>query len=323
MDFIAEQKLTSVVAIFNCNEIAQSDYVAPSQTADHLAAKAEAFGWKVVIIDGHNPTDLVAALKLRTEAMVAGTPLAIIAKTVKGWGAPSQFGLGHHGTPVPEKDLAKVLAELDQTGIDLGAGKAKPEDIKRVLRIHPPLPAPAHHAAHKAVSFSQAAEKHKLTETLATKKKLSPRRAFGLALDALGASNPNVVGLDADVKNSTYSLDFAKNHPSHFLECRIAEQNMVSVGAGPRVAIRVRLLEPPAVGGLDLGQARSVTQSQQTPGRIQGADLDFLDLDRGKAVWRQGGPRIGSSPCCHTGDPTPESSGRVGPVHPGRPERPR
>jgi len=150
MDFIAEHELTNVVAIFNCNEIAQSDYVAAAQTADHVAAKAEAFGWKVVIVDGHNPTDLVDALKLRTEAMVAGKPLCIVAKTIKGWGRRRSLGLGHHGTAVSEKELAKVLAELDQTGLDLGTNKATPEDIKRVLRIHPPLHAPAHHPAHPA-----------------------------------------------------------------------------------------------------------------------------------------------------------------------------
>ncbi len=232
MDFIAEQKLTSVVAIFNCNEIAQSDYVAPAQTADALAAKAEAFGWKPVIVDGHNPTAIVNALKQRTEAMVAGRPLAIIAKTVKGWGAASQQGLGHHGTPVTEKDLPNVLAELDRTGEDLGVSKVAPADTERMLRVHPPLHPTAHRHATKAPTLKEAAEKHKLTEALYTKKKLSPRRAFGLALDALGSSNPNVVGLDADVKNSTYSIDFAKNHPTHFFECRIAEQNMVSAAAG-------------------------------------------------------------------------------------------
>ena len=232
MDFIAEHKLTNVVAIFNSNEIAQSDYVAPAQTADHLAAKAEAFGWKVVVVDGHSPTDLVDALKLRTEAMVAGKPLCLVAKTIKGWGAPSQQGLGHHGHPIAEKDMPKVFAELDQTAFELGATKATPEDIKRVLRIHPPLPAPAILSAKKPATLSEAAEKAKLTDALVTKKKLSPRRAFGLALDALGAANPNVVGLDADVKNSTFAQDFAKNHASHYFECRIAEQNMVSVGAG-------------------------------------------------------------------------------------------
>ncbi len=232
MDFIAEHKLTNVIAIFNSNEIAQSDYVAAAQTADHLAAKAEAFGWKVAVVDGHNPTDLINVLKERTEAMVAGKPLCIIAKTIKGWGAISQQGLGHHGHPISEKDMAKVFAELDQTGVDLGANQVTAEDFKRVLRINPPLAAPATLSAKKPATLSEAAEKAKLTDALVTKKKLSPRRAFGLALDALGASNPNVVGLDADVKNSTFAQDFAKNHPSHYFECRIAEQNMVSVGAG-------------------------------------------------------------------------------------------
>jgi transketolase len=293
MDFIAEHKLTNVVAIFNCNELAQSDYVAPAQTADHLQAKAEAFGWKAVIVDGHNPSDLVAALKLRTEAMVAGRPLAIIAKTVKGWGAPSLAGLGHHGTPVPEKDLPKVLAELDQTGLDLGTNKATPPDIKRLLRIHPPLHASAHHAPHQAVSFLAAAEKHKLTEAVTVKKKLSPRRAFGLALDALGTSNPNVVALDADVKNSTYSEYFAKDHPAHFFECRIAEQNMVSVGAGLSAAGKIPFMstfskffsraldqiEMAIIGGANLkmvGTHIGITLAADGPSQMSLADAAFL-----------------------------------------------
>jgi transketolase len=293
MDFIAEHKLTNVVAIFNCNEIAQSDYVAPAQTAGALAAKAEAFGWKVTVIDGHNPSDIVEALKLRTEAMVAGTPLCIIAKTVKGWGAPSQQGLGHHGHPVAQKDLASVLAELDQTGAELGIDKATPADIKRVLRIHPPLHAPAHHAAQKAPTLAQMAEKHKLTDALSAKKKLSPRRAFGLALDALGSSNPNVVALDADVKNSTFSQDFAKNHPSHFFECRIAEQNMVSVGAGLSSGGKIPFMstfgkffvrafdqiEMAIIGGANLklvGTHIGVTLAADGPSQMAIADVAFL-----------------------------------------------
>jgi transketolase len=232
MDFIAEHKLSNVVAIFNCNEIAQSDYVAPAQTADALQKKAEAFGWKVLNVDGHDPTALVNALKQRTEAMVAGKPLCIVARTVKGWGAQSQMGLGHHGHPIAEKDLGNVLKELDATGAELAASGISAEESKKVLRIQPPLPAPAKGTVGKAMTLKEAAEKAKLTDALVTKKKLSPRRAFGLALDALGASNPNVVALDADVKNSTFAQDFAKNHASHYFECRIAEQNMVSAGAG-------------------------------------------------------------------------------------------
>jgi transketolase len=40
------------------------------------------------------------------------------------------------------------------------------------------------------------------------------------------------VALDGDCKNSTYSLDFMKEHPERFVECFIAEQNMVGAAAG-------------------------------------------------------------------------------------------
>lgn len=237
MDFIAEHELTNVVAIFNCNLIAQSDYVAPAQSPEHLAEKAAAFGWKVVTIDGHNPSEIRDALKQQKEAAVQGKPLCIIARTVKGWGAASQQGLGHHGHPVAQKDLAAVIAELDKTAEELKAVDLPEEAMERTLRIRPPLHAPEHKRAARPIGYAAALEKAKLTD--AAKKKLSPRRAFGLALDALGSSNPNVVALDADVKNSTFAQDFAKSHKNHFLECRIAEQNMVSVAAGCAAAGKI------------------------------------------------------------------------------------
>ncbi len=308
MDFIAEHKLSNVVALFNCNEIAQSDYVAPAQTADALAAKAEAFGWKTVIVDGHSPSDLLDALKLRTEAMVAGKPLCIVAKTVKGWGAPSQQGLGHHGTPIAASGLDKVFKELDATGEDLGVNKVEAADIKRALRIHPPLAAPTIRSATKPDTLSQSAEKNKLTDALHTKKKLSPRRAFGLALDALGRANPNVVALDADVKNSTYAQDFAKHHPSHFWECRIAEQNMVSAGAGMASGQKIPFmstfgkffvrafdqLEMAIIGGSNLklvGTHIGVTLAADGPSQMAIADVAFCRA-LGHAKDHRGNPAL-------------------------------
>src|SRR2546423_5299976 len=62
MDFIADQALTNVIPIFNCNELAQSDYVSPQQSAETLAKKAEAFGFIARIIDGHDPLAILRAL---------------------------------------------------------------------------------------------------------------------------------------------------------------------------------------------------------------------------------------------------------------------
>jgi transketolase len=58
------------------------------------------------------------------------------------------------------------------------------------------------------------------------------REAFGKALVELGHSHPSVVVLDADLSKSTYTAGFAKEFPSRFIECGIAEANMVAIGAG-------------------------------------------------------------------------------------------
>jgi transketolase len=58
------------------------------------------------------------------------------------------------------------------------------------------------------------------------------REAFGKALVELGHSNPAVVVLDADLSKSTYTAGFAKEFPDRFIECGIAEANMIAIGAG-------------------------------------------------------------------------------------------
>jgi transketolase len=58
------------------------------------------------------------------------------------------------------------------------------------------------------------------------------REAFGKALVELGRSNPAVVVLDADLSKSTYTAGFAKEFPERFIECGIAESNMIAIGAG-------------------------------------------------------------------------------------------
>ncbi|MEP7352791.1 MAG: transketolase C-terminal domain-containing protein [Acidobacteriota bacterium] len=64
--------------------------------------------------------------------------------------------------------------------------------------------------------------------------KLGPatREAFGKALVEVGRKNPNVVTLDADLSKSTYTAGFAKEFPDRFVECGIAESNMIAIAAG-------------------------------------------------------------------------------------------
>lgn len=58
------------------------------------------------------------------------------------------------------------------------------------------------------------------------------RLAYGQALAELGQTNRQVVVLDAEVKNSTYSELFQTAFPERFFEMYIAEQNMIGVALG-------------------------------------------------------------------------------------------
>src|SRR5256885_4095455 len=68
---------------------------------------------------------------------------------------------------------------------------------------------------------------------------MATREAFGKALAKLGAENPNIVVCDADLSKSTYTSLFAKDFPDRFIECGIAEANMVSIGAGLAAAGKI------------------------------------------------------------------------------------
>src|SRR6202047_1005647 len=61
---------------------------------------------------------------------------------------------------------------------------------------------------------------------------MATREAFGKALVELGRQNKDVVVLDADLSESTYTNFFEKEFPDRFFECGIAEANMMAIGAG-------------------------------------------------------------------------------------------
>ncbi len=286
LDFCADHRLGGVVAIFNCNTLGQSDYVSSAQDWEHLAAKATAFGARTEIIDGHDPEAIERVLRIEEDAR----PLAVIARTVKGWGVPSLGGPGHHGTPVKAEAMAGVLAELEETARHLGVTDIGAQDFA-ALKITPPAAAPAARAAPRTpMSFGAALAKH---PALASAKKVSPRRAYGMALAALGDANEAVVALDADVKNSTYAETFAKAHPDRYFEARIAEQNMVSAAAGLAAAGKIAFvstfgrflerafdqIEMAIIGGARIklvGTHVGVTLAADGPSQMALADVGFV-----------------------------------------------
>jgi transketolase len=75
---------------------------------------------------------------------------------------------------------------------------------------------------------------YKFTPNYDQSKQVSTREAYGLSLKKLGEQdgNDHIVALDADVKNSTFAEYYEKAYPNKFINCFIAEQNMISVALG-------------------------------------------------------------------------------------------
>ncbi|MCY2928716.1 MAG: transketolase [Planctomycetota bacterium] len=225
IDFIVDHKLTAVRTVFNCNGQAQSDYVSPQQSAETLAAKLAAYNMDVRVIDGHNFEQIFEALT----AKAGDKPIAIIAKTVKGWGVTELQKHTYHGKPLTEAQLPQAYADLDAKAAELGVADvedgpvaklttpAVPKAIERMRRI-------------SAGPFAQALTTAGYAKALEAKA-LSTRQAYGAALLALGTDD-RIVATDGDVKNSTFADLFAKKYPERFFEARIAEQNMVSAAVG-------------------------------------------------------------------------------------------
>ena len=203
--------LDNLCAITDVNALGQSR---ATQWGHDIAAyerRWQAFGWHVVVVDGH---DLAAVLDALDEAAsTAGRPTMILARTVKGKGVSFAEGLvGWHGKPFKGADLDRALRELDG---QLG----EPTH-------NPPIPPPPPRASRRAAPPALRLPAYELGTPVAT------REAYGAALAALGASDPRVVALDADVKNSTFSDKFEQQHPDRFYQTYIAEQVMVGAALG-------------------------------------------------------------------------------------------
>lgn len=235
LDFIADYKLTNVLPIFNCNHYGQAEKVSNQQSPDVMKKKLEAYGFTVIDIDGHKPAQIRDAfeqfVKNATEK-----PMAVIARTVKGWGCASLQGGGWHGKPPVGEQLERALQELNQTGVGLTSSLTTDD-----LRIYPPAEYQATQTPAKEIRNLEDTMKASDMTSVLRGGKLATRKAFGLALRELGQSDPRIVSLDADVSNSTFALYFArdKDLAPRFYECKIAEQNMISTAAGLAAAGKI------------------------------------------------------------------------------------
>ncbi|MFC9825931.1 transketolase [Streptomyces albogriseolus] len=203
----AYENLDNLTAIVDVNRLGQRGPTRHGHDLDAYARRFQAFGWHTVEVDGH---DVDAVDRAYGEALsTRGQPTAILARTLKGKGVESvQDREGLHGKPLPEAEEAIA---------DLGG--------RRDLRITVQAP-PADGGTPARRITTPELPRWERGEDVAT------RDAFGEALAALGSARDDVVALDGEVGDSTRLEFFAKEHPERYVECYIAEQQMVADAVG-------------------------------------------------------------------------------------------
>ena len=207
----ANRGLHEIVAIVDHNKIQSDTWVDSVSALGDVEAKLRAFGWHVSRVDGHD----VEALGRTMRALDAVTdrPKVIVADTVKGKGVsfmegpatkPGELYVYHSGAPAEVAYVSGLEQLLDRANhlfaeLDLGP-------VATETRVREPRREPR--------------ETHNLVA------------AYERALVAQAERRPVLTALDADLIKDCGLLSFAARFPERFIECGIAEQDMVSMAAG-------------------------------------------------------------------------------------------
>jgi transketolase len=207
----AHYHLDNLIGIIDVNRLGQRGETMYGNDLSAYERRLQAFGWHTIVIDGHDLAEICGGYE---EALgVEGKPIMIIAKTIKGKGVSVlQDQNGWHGKPLGKEVMSRALRELG--------------DVDKSIRGQIPEPDSRTPAEEVVTPGKVQPPTYKIGQAAAT------RKAYGNALKRIYPMFPDMVVLDGEVSNSTYSDIFKGSYPERFFEMYIAEQNMVGAALG-------------------------------------------------------------------------------------------
>ncbi|MCX8100280.1 MAG: transketolase [Geminicoccaceae bacterium] len=211
--------LGRLIVLFDDNGIS-IDGPTKLATSEDVRARVAAYGWHTLSVDGHDPEAVASAI---AEAKADPRPSLVACKTIIGFGAPNKQGseathgaplgaaevaaarerLGWHHPPfvIPEEVYAAWRAATQRGVAARAAWKARLEAAPAGLRAA--FEKAMAGAIDAEVAAAIAAHKAKLVETRPT---VATRKASEMALEALTAAVPELVGGSADLTHSNNTI---------------------------------------------------------------------------------------------------------------------
>lgn len=204
--------LHEITVIVDHNKLQSDTFVKNVSDLGDLEAKFIAFGWCVARCDGNNIKQLAHTIaSLKDEKR----PKIIIADTIKGKGVSF---MEHTSL---DSDVA--MYRFHSGAPDVSSYRRAAQEIIERLKFK------AKDWGLAEIEFEQI-EQTKNTPPAATAQRLV--NAYSRALLAHAEDNENIVALDADLILDTGLIPFREINPERFIECGIAEQDMVSMAGG-------------------------------------------------------------------------------------------
>jgi transketolase len=265
----AKLGVASLCATVDVNRLGQSGPTMLEHDMGAYKARWEAFGWRAFVVDGHDISALINAY--HEAAATLDRPSVVLARTIKGKGLGTLEGDEHsHGKALSLDQARDVIASLEQV-VGGAEGPWQPRGVALPWTATKSAPPPALSATP---SYAPGG------------KPVAPRRAFGEALAAVGSFRDDIVVIDGDVKNSTFTELFQKVAPERFVEGYIAEQNMVGMAMG--LAARGRT---PFVATFAAFLARAYDFIRMAC--ISGSEIKFAGTHVGVSIGEDGPSQMG------------------------------
>ena len=205
------QRLSEIVVIIDHNKIQSDTWVEQVGDLGDLAAKLSAFGWHVSRCDGHD----VSAIDQVFRALdgITDRPKVVVADTVKGKGVSFMEG--------PSMKAGDLYAYHSGAPTEAEYASGSRELIDRARTLF--------EASGLGALATKSARRPERREPRVTQNLIS---AYRDALVIQADRHPHLVVLDADLVKDCGLVPFAQKYPDRFVECGIAEQDMVSMACG-------------------------------------------------------------------------------------------
>jgi transketolase len=263
LEIAAYYRLDNLTGILDVNRLGQRGETMYGHDLSEYEKRISAFGWETIVIDGHSIEEIMSAFRKALD--VKEKPAMIIAKTKKGRGVSLiEDKNGWHGKALKKEELEKALEELKPIDKTVRGEILKPDDVKP-QKNSPANLSPPDYDPDKPVAT---------------------RKAYGNALKRIYPAFPEIVVLDAEVSNSTYSEIFKDEYPDRFFEMFIAEQNMVGTALGFSTREKI-----PFVSTFAAFFTRAYDQIRM--GQYSEANIKFCGSHAGVSIGEDGASQMG------------------------------